>query len=344
MRYPMIVAPFFVALVAVAGCATEHESTAMHETLGNIEQLDPGLSRVISPHAKIEKLADGFTWSEGPAWVPAQHALFFTDVPENTMYRWSEKDGLSVFMKPSGYAGPDLGVLREPGANGLFAEPGGTLLVANSGDRLVERLDLGTKKKTTLAQNLGGLRFNSPNDVVRRSDGVVFFTDPPYGLKNGNESTVKELKFNGVYRVDLDGRVVVIDDSLTFPNGVGLSPDERTLYVSNSDPQRPIWMAYSLDAKGDVVSKRVFADASDLLKPDAPGLPDGLSVAADGTLFASAPGGILIMTPEGKRLGRIRTGGPIANCDFGDDGRTLYMTSNHLIARTHLALNGWGKK
>jgi gluconolactonase len=298
---------------------------------------------VISPNAKIEKLAEGFTWSEGPAWVPAQKALFFSDVPANTMYRWSEKSGASVFMKPSGYAGPDLGVLREPGSNGLFAEPGGTLLVANSGDRLVERLDLATKKKTTLAQNLGGLRFNSPNDVVRRSDGVVFFTDPPYGLKDGDQSKVKELHFNGVYRVDLDGRVVLLDDSLTLPNGVGLSPDERTLYVANSDPQRPIWMAYELDAKGDVVSKRLFADATDLKKGNVPGLPDGLTVAADGTLFASAPGGMLIMTPQGKRLGMITTGGPISNCDFGDDGRTLYMTAGNYIARTRLAMNGWGK-
>ena len=338
MRYTMI-----FALIALAGCATENQSPARYESIGTIEQFDPALSRVLPPDAKIEKLAEGFTWSEGPAWVPSQKALFFSDVPENTLYRWSEKDGVSVFMKPSGYAGPDLGLLREPGSNGLYAEPGGTLLVANSGDRLVERLDLVTKKKTTVAQNLGGLRFNSPNDVVRRNDGVIFFTDPPYGLKNLDQSTVKELHFNGVYRVDLDGRVVVIDDSLTFPNGVGLSPDEHTLYVSNSDPQRPIWMAYTLDAHGDVVSKRVFADASDLLKPDAPGLPDGLTVAADGTLFASAPGGLLIMTPEGKRLGRIRTGTAVSNSDFGDDGRTLYMTSNHFVVRTRLAMNGWSK-
>jgi gluconolactonase len=154
-------------------------------------------------------------------------------------------------------------------------------------------------------------------------------------ILRGFTTSYRALPLNGVFSFETLSKLL--------SDGIGLSPDERTLYVANSDPQRPIWMAYELDAKGDVVSKRVFADASDLMQDKLPGLPDGLTVAADGTLFASAPGGILIMTPQAKRLGRINTGTAASNCDFGDDGRTLYITSNNFIARTRLAMNGWGK-
>lgn len=326
----------------VAACAPTQQSEPKYPTVGRIERWDPALDEIIESTAKIEKLADGFTWSEGPAWIAGGEFLLFTDVPENTMYRWSERDGLSVFLKPSGYDGPDLGVLREPGANGLFAEPEGTLLLADSGTRIVARMDLSTKSKTPVATTIGGLRFNSPNDVIRRTDGKIFFTDPPYGLKGGNASPAKELRHNGVYRVNPDGTVHLLDDELTFPNGIELSPDERTLYVANSDPERPIWMAYTLNDKGDVVDKRVFADASDLMGPDAPGLPDGLSIGVGGHLFATGPGGVLIFSPQGKRLGRIVTGAPIANCAFGNDGRMLYMTSHKFIARVPVLTHGVG--
>ena len=312
------------------------------ELIGRVERLSPALDAVVPTDARIEKLADGFTWAEGPAWIRSGGYLLFTDVPENTMYRWSSQDGLEVFLKPSGYEGKDLAPLREAGANGLFPDGQLSILLADSGSRIVARLSLSDRKKTAIATAFEGRRFNSPNDVVRATSGVIYFTDPPYGLKGLNDSAVKELRFNGVYRIDTDGRVNLIDDSLSFPNGVALSPDEKTLYVSNSDPKRPIWMAYALDARGEVASKRVFADASDLLGPDAPGLPDGLKVSADGLLFATAPGGVLILTDDGKRLGRIRTGAAIANCAFGDDGRTLYMTSKNMLARIRVIATGTG--
>jgi gluconolactonase len=177
---------------------------------------------------------------------------------------------------------------------------------------------------------------------VRRSDGAVFFTDPPYGLKDLNDSPVKELKFNGVYRVDPDGTVHLLDDGLSFPNGIALSPDERTLYVSNSDPARPVWMAYALDARGAALDKRVFADASDLVGEANPGLPDGMAVSGDGRIFATGPGGVLVFDADGKRLGRIETGTAISNCAFGDDGRTLYMSSHSFIARIRVKAIGLG--
>ena len=339
LRYGVI-----ASALMIAACAPteQKEPESKYPAVGRIVQWDAALDEVLQASAKVEKLADGFTWSEGPAWVAGGGYLLFTDVPENTMYRWSESDGLSVFLKPSGYDGPDLGVLREPGANGLFAESPDAILLADSGTRIIARMELVTKKKTPLATTIGGLRFNSPNDVIRRTDGVIFFTDPPYGLKDGNASSAKEIKHNGVYRIDTDGSVHLIDDSLSFPNGVELSPDERTLYVANSDPEKPIWMAYTLNEQGEATDKRVFADASDLIGDDAPGLPDGLSIGVGGHLFATGPGGVLIFSPQGKRLGRIETGTAIANCAFGDDGRTLYMTSHNFIARTRVLTHGVG--
>lgn len=329
-------------IVIPAGCATSNGSTANFPAVGRLTAFDPSLHAVVAADARIEKIAEGFTWSEGPTWVAAGNYLLFTDVPENTLYRWSQRDGLSVFLKPSGYDGPDTGVLREAGANGLFAETGGTVLLADSGSRLVARLDPQTKQKTTLATNFKGKRFNSPNDVVRRDDGTVFFTDPPYGLKGLDDSPAKELGFNGVYRIDTDGTVHLLDDGLSFPNGIALSPDGRTLYVSNSDPKRPVWMAYSLDAKGDVLEKRVFSDASDLLGEGVPGLPDGMAISSDEHLFATGPGGVLVFDADGKRLGRIETGVAISNCAFGDDGRTLYMTSHSFVARVRVKATGLG--
>lgn len=303
---------------------------------GRITRYAKDLDLVIAPDARIEKLADGFTWAEGPTWVATGEYLLFTDVPENTMYRWSQRDGVSVFLKPSGYAGPPLAGLREAGANGLSFVGDGVVLLADSGSRLVARLDVQTKQKRTLAERYANKRFNSPNDLVRKRDGTIFFTDPPYGLEGLDASPLKEQKVNGVYRLEPTGKVTLIDDALTFPNGIALSPDERTLYVANSDPKRPIWTAYALSEKGDVSSKRVFADATDLLGADVQGLPDGMKVAANGYVFASAPGGIIVFTPQGQRLGRIETGSAIANCAFGDDGRTLYMTSDSMLARVRL--------
>ncbi|HSD18034.1 MAG TPA: SMP-30/gluconolactonase/LRE family protein [Thermomonas sp.] len=319
-------------LLAMVGCA----SPAL-QTLGRISMLDPACASVVDADARIERLAQGFTWAEGPAWIGGvDGALLFTDVPENRLHRWSPRDGLSLFLHPSGYAGAPTDVLREPGANGLLVEPGGSVLLADSGSRLVARLDLASKRKTVLAERFDGRRFNSPNDLARRADGTIFFTDPPYGLAGIQDSPARELSFSGVYRLDVDGTVHLLDDSLAFPNGIALSPDNRTLYVSNSDPARPVWIAYALDADGAVRSRRVLADATDLVASGARGLPDGMAVAADGTLFASAPGGVLVFTPDGRRLGRIETGGPVSNVTFGGDGHDLYMTSGSVLARVRV--------
>jgi gluconolactonase len=315
--------------------------TVRIETIdGEIERFDPALDDIVPSDWRIEKLAEGFEWSEGPVWMNAGSYLLLSDVPGNTMYRWSEREGLSIFLQPSGYAGPHPELFAEPGTNGLFPDGEHTILVADHGLRMVARFDVRTKQKSPLATHFEGRRLNSPNDVIKRRDGAIFFTDPPYGLAGRNDSPIKELDFNGIYRVDTDGALRLIYRSMTYPNGLSLSPDERTLIVANSDPKQPIWMAFTLDERGDIVSERVFADASDLAAKKYPGLPDGLRIVGDGTVFATAPGGVLVMNAAGKRLGLIRTGTAISNCAFGDDGKTLYMTSHHFLARIKLTIDG----
>ncbi len=325
----------------LAACAPAAHAPS-YPGVGHITAYDDAFDAIVAPGTRIERIAEGFQWAEGPLWMRDGGYLLFNDVPGNTMYRWTPREGASVFLKPSGYAGTDTGALREAGANGLDVEPQGTVLLADSGTRVIARLDPATRRKRTLAATHDGKRFNSPNDVVRRGDGAVFFTDPPYGLKGIDESPSKEQGFNGVYRLDPDGSVHVIDDRLKFPNGVALSPDGRTLYVANSDRERPVWMAYRLDERGEVVDRRVLADASDLIAAGAEGAPDGLAVSSDGHLFASAPGGLLVMDADGRRLGLIATGARVSNCAFGDDGRTLYLTSHTFVARLRVGVTGLG--
>jgi gluconolactonase len=338
-------APVPAATPAAAAAATDAPSptpTATPAPFGHVDRYDAALDAIVPADWKIEKLAEGFAWSEGPAWIAAGGYLLFTDVPGNTLHKWSPQGGLEIFLKPSGLENPDSKVIREAGLNGLFPERDGGVLAADSGERSVVRLDLASKKKTTLASKYNGHRFNSPNDVCRRDDGVIFFSDPPYGLEGLNDSKAKELGFNGVYRLAANGKVDLVDDQLSYPNGVALAPDQRTLYVANSDRERPIWMAYALDAAGKVTKKSVFADAKDLVADSPMGAPDGLTVSADGVLFATGPGGVIVMSAAGKRLGRISTGKPISNCKFGDDGHSLYLTTHDTLARIRLKTSGQG--
>ena len=307
-----------------------------------IDRWDPAMDAIVPKDWKIEKLAEGFGWAEGPIWVKSGGYLLFTDVPGNKMWKWSEKGGLEKFLDPSGAANPDMDVWREAGANGLAILDKKSILLADTGSRGIQKLDLKSKKKTPVAMSFEGKKFASPNDVTRMKSGVIFFTDPPYGYKKFDDAPEVEIKFNGVYRMGKDGKVTAIEKELYRPNGVALSPDERTLYVSQSEPTKAIINAYSLDADGNVTGKKLFHDATDLVGENSPGLPDGLTVASDGTIFTSAPGGILVLSKEGKRLGRINDGKPTANCKFGDDGKTLYLTSKDMLARIRLNVSGSG--
>ncbi|MDB5692093.1 MAG: gluconolactonase [Alphaproteobacteria bacterium] len=330
-------------LAAILGALAVAAAPPSYPAAGAVHREAPALDALIARDAKVERIAEGFTWSEGPVWVRDGGYLLFSDVPENRMYRWREGEGATLFLQPSGYAGSDLSPFREAGSNGLEAGPpgSGTILVADSGSRALARLDLATKHRQFLADRYAGKRFNSPNDLVRGPDGSIWFTDPPYGLKDLDASPAKEQAVNGVYRVTRAGTVTLVEGGLSFPNGIALSPDARTLYVSNSDPKRAVILAYSLGPDGAILSRRIFADMTGLAAQGLPGLPDGMSVDARGNLWASGPGGIHIFAPDGRELGRIGAGTAISNCGFGGpDGKILFMTAGHWLLRVRTRVTG----
>ena len=328
------------ASAAVIAGGFSMPAQAARPTVGKIRRLSPALDAVMTENTPIEKIAGGFVWSEGPVWVKHGGYLVFSDVPANIMYRWTEKDGASVFLKPSGYDGPPTKIFREPGSNGLALDASGALLVCDHGNRAISKLDLTTRKKTILLDRYQGKRFNSPNDLAVARSGAIYFTDPPYGLEGLNASPVKEMAVNGVYLRRPDGSVAVLDDKLTFPNGLALTPDEKRLYVSVSDPDGPVIMVYDLGADGLPVKSSVFFDAMALHKAGGPGLPDGMCLDTDGRLYATGPGGVLVITPGGELIGVIETGRPVANCAFGEDGHTLFLTSDDILARLRLKTIG----
>jgi gluconolactonase len=322
---------------------------APYPTFGKIERLDPAVDRLLPADAQLEKLAEGFDWSEGPIWVAAGGQagpvsteeggyLLLSDIPPNKIMKWREGEGVSLFMKPSGYTGVvDYGA--EPGSNGLTLDHQGHLLLCEHGDRRLSKL---TKNggKLTLADRYQGKRLNSPNDVVVKSNGDIYFTDPPYGLPNRWDDPRRELDHCGVYRLATDGKLALLTDRMSRPNGLAFSPDEKTLYVAQSDPERAIWMAFEVLDDGTLSGGRLLFDATEWVKQGRPGLPDGLKVDVHGNLWATGPGGVHIFSPEGKHLGTIDTGERTANCAWGDDGGTLYITADMYLARIRTSTKG----
>jgi gluconolactonase len=305
------------------------------KTKGEIVVVDDQLKTVIDTNAPIEIIAQGYDWSEGPLWLEREQKLIFSDVPRNTIYSWSEKGGDTEYLKPSGFTGDNFKG-SEPGSNGLTLNNQGELVLCQHGNRAVSVMKSGLDNPRpsyeTLASAYDGKRFNSPNDLIFDSDANLYFTDPPYGLPGGMDDPEKDLDFQGVYLVRPDGEVSLLDDKLTRPNGLALSPDEKTLYVANSDPQRAVWMTYELDKNRSIVSEKLFFDATDWVAKEK-GLPDGLKVDNGGNVFATGPGGVWIFSPEGKHLGTIKTGEATANCAFNADKSVLYMTADSYILR-----------
>jgi gluconolactonase len=307
-------------------------------TLGSIERLDPRFDQLVPKDAVIEVLASGFEWAEGPVWVKKDGAVLFSDIPRNRVNRWKEGEGLSVFLEPAGFTGPGA-YGNERGSNGLTLDRQGNLISCEHGDRRVSRLTAGGGKRT-VADNYRGKRFNSPNDCTVHSSGAIYFTDPPYGLPKQYDDERRELDFCGVYRVTPDGTVTLLCDTMTRPNGICLSPDEKKLYVAQSDPAAPIWKVFEVKADGTLDAGKTFFDGTKLFAERKKGLPDGLKVDTKGNVFATGPGGVLVIAPDGTHLGTILTGQATANCGFGDDGRTLYMTADSHLCRVRLATTG----
>lgn len=320
---------FFVPI----GATLQSQAQAPKRTLGTIERFDSQLDKLLAPEAKLEILADGFTWTEGPVWMgdATNGHLLFSDIPRNSIFKWTAKDGIQLFMNPSGYTGVTFYGL-EPGSNGLLKDLDGNLVLCEHGDRRVSVLTPGGGKRT-LADNYQGKRLNSPNDAALKSNGDLYFTDPPYGLPSREKDPRRELEHFGVYSISKkDGSLTLLTTELARPNGIGFSPDEKTLYVAQSDPKNAIWMSFAVQADGTLSKGNLFYDATKEVGK-MPGLPDGLSVDTQGNLWASGPGGIWIFSKEAKLLGRINTGERTSNCAFGEDGTSLFVTADSYLCR-----------
>jgi len=325
-----------LALWLVFGSCKNKES----KVIGTIERLDPDLNAIVDEQAKAEIIADGFEWSEGPVWVERYKMLLFSDVPKNTIFKWTEENRRETYLMPSGYTGT---VLRygEPGSNGLLLNTDGKLVLCQHGDRRMAVMDapLDNPKANfiTLADKYDGKKFSSPNDAVFRSNGDLFFTDPPYGLTNGERDSVnREMPFNGVYKVTRDGHVSLLVDTLTRPNGIGFLPGEKTLIVANSDPAKAIWYAFDINEKDSLTNARVFYDATAEKGKDIKGLPDGFKVDKNGNIFASGPGGIWIFNKDGKVLGKIKLPEAASNCALANDDKMLYITNDMYVLKVKL--------
>ena len=320
-----------------AEMTVDQASDSQPATIGGVERVDGRLNAIVSPDAAFEILAEGHEWTEGPVWVPALGGILYSDIPNNAVHLWREGEGSTLWLRPSGYTGetPRGG---ESGSNGLTLDRAGRLVLAQHGDRRIARLDAPWEAPTarfeTLVDRFEGRRFNSPNDVAQRSTGDVYFTDPPYGLERGMDDPVKEMAVQGVYRLTPDGEISRLVDDLSRPNGIAFSPDERTLYVSNSDGRnQPVVMAYDVEPDGGLGDGRVFYES----------WGDGMAVDQQGNVYITGPeNGVLIVDADGDLLGSLVTTQSTSNCTFGDDGSTLYVTADMYLLRIRLNVMGVG--
>ena len=336
-------------LILLQSCATTPPQTesmlpaSNYPTTGSVERLSPVINRLIPADAKIEVLAGGFSWAEGPVWVEDGGYLLFSDVPQNTVYKWKEGEGKSVYLRPSGNTDEvDAGGSTE-GSNGLLVDKRGQLILCQHGDRRLAVMDAPLDdpqpRYNTIADNWQNKRFNSPNDAAFYRNGDIYFTDPPYGLPNYPDVRNRQIPFNGVYKVNHAGDVTLLTDKLIRPNGIAFSPDYKTLYVANSEETNVVWHAYDVTVDGLLQNDRIFFDATSLRSDKNTGLADGMKVNPQGFIFATGPGGVMVFSPQGEHLGTIHTGQPTANVAFGNDGDYLYMTANSYLMRIRLVNN-----
>ena len=309
-------------------------SFGQNDFIGSVERISNEIDDFISKDSKIEIIAKGFSWSEGPVWSKKLNAVLFSDVPNNIIYKWDEINGLDVFLNEIGYSGIVTNSKKD-GTNGLTIDQQGNLIICMHGDRRIVKLeDWQSNKVIPIATSFNKKLFNSPNDLVYNSKNELFFTDPPYGFKNGDNDKLKELQFNGVFRLSPNGDLKLLIKNLSRPNGIAISKDEKTLYVANSDSKSPIIMKYQITDYG-VGNPEIFFDGSVLSKKDI-GAFDGLKIHPSGTIFATGPGGVLLIKSDGNHIGTIRTEVRSANCAFDDKYEYLYMTSHQYLTRIKL--------
>jgi gluconolactonase len=350
MRLLVSTGAVIVIAVLFVQCKNEKKSEPLPDSMeeeareipvleaGSLNAIDEAFWELIPRDAKLEILAEGHDWTEGPLWVEESKMLLYTDIPKNAVYRWKEGEGAKPYLQPSGFLGEDFKG-KEPGANGLLLDQNGSLVLCQHGERRMARMKSPltdpSPEYESLASHYDGKRFNSPNDAVYMSNGDLYFTDPPYGLPGQMEDPGKELPYQGVYRLDTNGEVTLLTKEFSRPNGIAFSPDERKLYVANSDPEKAIWKSFDLNADGLLENGRVLHDATEDV-PGNQGLPDGLKVDKAGNIYATGPGGVLVFSADGKLLGRIHTGQANSNCALNKDGSELYITADSYLLRVRL--------
>jgi|HigsolmetaAR202D_1030399.scaffolds.fasta_scaffold19933_1 gluconolactonase len=333
-------AVLFALGAVVAGCGGSPDSTpsadpASSPAESSVVRLDPALDAIVPPGAEVEKVADGFQFTEGPLWHPGENRLWFSDVVGNVLRAVTPDGEVEVLLEESG--GPSTAPPGSYiGSNGLLFEEGGSVLMTQHASRRIVRVGP-DRELSVVVDRHDGKRLNSPNDLAFGPDGALYFTDPPFGLVGQDEDPEKELEVNGVYRF-AGGETTLLIDDLGRPNGIAFSPDGRTMYVSNTEASRKVVMAYDVAPDGTVSNARVFADGT---ADDSPGMPDGLKVDTDGNVYATMPGGVWVLTPEGRHLGTIRAPEVAANVGWGDDGHSLYITAETGIYRIRLSTRGF---
>lgn len=322
-----------VLLMTISACVRHQEKK--YKENAYVEILDNEALNVIDPNAKIEILGSGYTWTEGPLWIEQGNFLLFSDIPNNQVHKIDANGNGSVFLSPSGYTG-EVPRGGEMGSNALLLDREGNLILLQHGDRRVARMntDWNAPKSDfkTVVGHYNGKKFNSPNDAVFDAQQNLYFTDPPYGLEKLEKDPVKEIDFQGVYFSGTKGKAVLMDSTLTKPNGINLSPDGKKLYVAVSDPKHAVWYRYNVLAPGKLDNKQIFYDATELVgKEGEQGLPDGMKMKSNGYLFATGPGGVWIFNQDAKPIAKIRTGEATSNCAFSADEKRLFITADDFV-------------
>jgi gluconolactonase len=336
-----------IAIISLLSACNDSTTTANNtpadssapavKTIGSIERLDPALDAIMKPDAKAEIIADGFDWSEGPVWISDQKMLLWSDIPPNKIYKWTEAGGKELYLTPSGYTS-DVKRGGEVGSNGLILHDG-KLVLCQHGDRRMAYMDAPLSapqpKFVTIADKYQGKKINSPNDAVYRSNGDLFFTDPPYGLEKNVDDPLKEIRFQGVYKVTPKGEVTLLVDSITRPNGIGFTPDEKTLIVANSDGAKAVWYMFSVGADDKLTPAGLLYDATEAGKTEK-GAPDGFKIDKQGNIFATGPGGIWIFNKDKKLVGKIKLTESASNVALGEDEKTIFITNDMYVLRVKL--------
>lgn len=331
----------YIILVLVFGIACKNNTkieSKIYPKVGQIERIDDRLDAIIPIDAVIEQIAAGLTWAEGPLWIEEEKMLLCSDVKMDKIYKWTEEEGMSVYLEPSGFTGVTTDS-REKGSNGLVLNSKGELVICQHGNRQVAKMvapiNEPASKFQSIVNQYNSKRFNSPNDLIYDSKGNLYFTDPPFGLSEAMmDDPNKELDFQGIYKYSKDGKLVLMSSEVSRPNGLALSTDESKLYVANTDENEAQWLSF--DVMNDtLINKVVIYDATSLIGKEV-GFPDGVKVDDKGNIFTAGPGGIWVFSEQYELLGKIKSGYWSSNCNFDKDYSTLYITADDYLLRVKL--------